>query len=140
MSLVNVRYVLVFAFLLALFALTLPAPAWAEDEEPLRAWILDINVISIESIAVLEGQGFTLLGVATGGCVPYHYVWKEGEQILGAISVLTFVYSEPGDHTIELIVTDILTQVATDTVHVSVLPSPVSVGASTWGAIKELFR
>jgi hypothetical protein len=104
----------------AVAALALPAPARAEDEEPLIAWILDANWVHVEFMTVREGQAFALIGYATGGLIPYWYAWKEGEQTLSTIDVLTHSYSVPGYHVIVLYVGDMATQVATDTVRVTV--------------------
>jgi hypothetical protein len=89
---------------------------------------------------VQQNQQFTLYAYATGGFVPYIYVWKEGELVLSTISVLTYAFPEPGNYIVTLIVRDMVYQEATDSVFLTVLPSLVSVGPSTWGAIKELYR
>ena len=140
MSLISNRSVLLFASILLLGMLTFPSPAQADDEEPLAARIFDANWNHVEMMTVTVNQTFDLYGHATGGFIPYRYVWRDGVLILATTSVLSHSLSEPGDYVIVLIVRDMLDQESTDSVSVTVLPATVPVSRNTWGAVKSLYR
>lgn len=119
---------------------TLSSPAWAPDEEPLRAWIVDGDSRPVEALAVQTGQPFALFGIATGGFRPYVYSWKQGPLLLSTTDVLSYSFSEVGEYLIELRVRDMLNQEAADSLVVSVILPPTPVRRSTWGGLKARYR
>jgi hypothetical protein len=89
---------------------------------PLDAMIVDEAYNSVETLTVNVDQLFTLIGLASGGYIPYFYVWKDGDLILSTSYILTTSFSTDGTYLITMIVRDMMDQEASDSCTITVLP------------------
>ena len=67
------------------------------------------------------------MAATIGGYVPFIFVWRDGEYVIGNNWSVEYSFSAAGDYTITLTVSDLIGQTATDQVLVHVVPATLDV-------------
>ena len=135
--------------LLVLFlcALVLPSfycePAMADLGEPLIAMLVNESFESPgPEYNMYLNETATFFGVPSGGYIPYYFFWYVDGTLSTTCCSYLFAYSatELGDHSLVLVVHDLLGEEAVVTLLIHVYNPVVPVGTTTWGGIKSLFK